>query len=112
MAKATQLVVYPVKDLEKAKEEFARLLGAGPYVDELYYVGYRIEGWEIGLDPHGSSNGPIAYWETEDIAARVDELRSVGWQVTSDAKDVGGGLLVAQLTDSNGNTIGLRQDSK
>ena len=111
MAKA-QLVVFPVKDLEKAKEQFTQLLGVGPYVDGPYYVGYRTEGREIGLDPNGSSNGPIAYWDTEDISARVDELRSVGWQVTSDAKDVGAGLLVAQLTDSDGNTIGLRQESK
>jgi predicted enzyme related to lactoylglutathione lyase len=111
MAKAAQLVVYPVKDLENAKELFTQLLGASPYVDGPYYVGYRSEGREIGLDPHGASNGPIAYWDTEDIAARVEELRSAGWQVTSDAKDVGGGLLVAQLTDSNGNTIGLRQNT-
>ena len=111
MEKAAQLVVYPVKDLEQAKDLFTQLLGADPYVDGLYYVGYRTEGREIGLDPHGSSNGPIAYWGTEDIAAKVDELRSVGWQVSSDAKDVGGGLLVAQLTDSNGNTIGLRQNA-
>jgi predicted enzyme related to lactoylglutathione lyase len=86
-------------------------LGAGPYVDGPYYVGYRTEGREIGLDPHGASIGPIAYWETEDIAASVNQLRSAGWQVTSDAKDVGGGLLVALLTDSNGNTIGLRQNA-
>ena len=111
MAKA-QLVVYPVTDLEQAKEQFTQLLGTGPYVDGPYYVGYRTEGREVGLDPHGSSNGPIAYWETADISAKVDELRAVGWRVTSDAKDVGAGMLVAQLTDSNGNTIGLRQDSK
>ena len=111
MAAAAQLIVYPVNDLGKAKEQFTQLLGAGPYVDEPYYVGYRTEGREIGLDPRGSSNGPIAYWETEDIAAKIDELRSAGWHVTSDAKDVGGGLLVAQLTDSNGNTVGLRQNA-
>jgi predicted enzyme related to lactoylglutathione lyase len=111
MAEAAQLIVYPVKDLEKTKDQFTQLLGSDPYVDGPYYVGYRTEGREIGLDPHGSSSGPIAYWETEDIAARVDELRSAGWQVASDAKDVGGGLLVAQLTDSNGNTIGLRQNA-
>jgi hypothetical protein len=28
--------------------------------------------------------------ETEDIGARVAELTGVDWQVTSDAKDVGG----------------------
>ena len=85
------------------------MLGTEPYVDSPYYVGYRTEGREIGLDPNGSSNGPIAYWETEDITGTIDELRSAGWQVASDANDVGGGLLVAQLADNDGNTVGLRQ---
>jgi predicted enzyme related to lactoylglutathione lyase len=112
MAQATQLVVFPVKTLERGKELFTQLLGEAPYVDGPYYVGYRTEGREIGLDPHGSSNGPIVYWDTADIAARIDKLRAAGWHVASDAKDVGGGLLVAQLADSNGNTIGLRQEAK
>jgi predicted enzyme related to lactoylglutathione lyase len=107
-----QLIVYPTKDLEKAKQIFTSLLGAEPYVDSPYYVGYRSDDREIGLDPNGSSNGPIVYWDTEDIAARVAELTSAGWQVTSDAKDVGGGMLVAQLSDGNGNTIGLRQSPR
>jgi predicted enzyme related to lactoylglutathione lyase len=111
MAEA-QLIVYPTKDLEKAKKLFTSLLGTEPYADAPYYVGYRMEGREIGLDPHGSSSGPIVYWETEDIAARVAELTGVGWQVTSDTKDVGGGLLVAQLSDGNGSTIGLRQSPR
>ncbi|MCA1735260.1 MAG: VOC family protein [Actinobacteria bacterium] len=105
-----QIVVYPVKDLEKAKKLFTQLLGADPYTDASYYVGYRVEDREIGLDPDGSSNGPIVYWRTDDIAARVEGLRSAGWEVTRDANDVGGGLMVAQLADSDGNTIGLRQE--
>jgi predicted enzyme related to lactoylglutathione lyase len=108
----TQLIVYPTKDVEKAKKLFTSLLGTEPYVDSAYYVGYRTDRREIGLDPNSSSSGPIAYWDTEDIAAKVAELTGVGWQVTSDAKDVGGGLLVAQLSDGNGSTIGLRQSTR
>jgi len=105
-----QLVVYPVKDLEKAKKLFAQLLGADPYTDAPYYVEFRTDDREIGLDPNGSSKGPIVYWRTDNIAARVEELRSAGWEVTRDANDVGGGLMVAQLADSDGNTIGFRQE--
>jgi predicted enzyme related to lactoylglutathione lyase len=104
-----QIVVFPVKDLDKAKEQFTKLLGSDPYVDSPYYVGYKTGGPEIGLDPHGASNGPIAYWDTKDINGRLADLRSAGWEVVSEPRDVGGGLQVAQLTDSNGNTIGLRQ---
>jgi predicted enzyme related to lactoylglutathione lyase len=104
-----QIIVYPAKDLEKSKKLFSSLLGTEPYADAPYYVGFRTEGREVGLDPHGSSSGPIAYWETDDIAEKVAELTGAGWQVTSDAKDVGGGLLIAQLSDGDGSTIGLRQ---
>jgi predicted enzyme related to lactoylglutathione lyase len=105
-----QLIVYPTKDAEKAKKLFTSLLGTDPYVDQPYYVGYRTDGREIGLDPNGASSGPIAYWVTEDITAKVDELKDAGWEVTGDPRDVGGGMLVAQLSDDNGNTVGLRQN--
>ena len=108
MAKA-QLLVYTTKDVEEAKKLFTSLLGTEPYIDGPDYVGYRTEGREIGIDPNGSSSGPIAYWQAEDIAAKVAKLTGVGWQVTSDPKDGGGGMLVAQLSDGNGSTIGLRQ---
>src|SRR5262249_18294682 len=111
MAEA-QLIVYPTKDVEKAKKLFTALLGTEPYVDSRYYVGYRTEGREIGLDPHGSSSGPIAYWEIEDIAAKVAELNGAGWQGTSDGREVGGGMLVALLSEGNGSTIGLRQSPR
>jgi predicted enzyme related to lactoylglutathione lyase len=107
-----QLIVYPITDVERAKRLFTTLLGTEPYAEAPYYVGYRTEGLEIGLDPNGSSSGPIAYWETEDIAAKVAELTGAGWQVTSDARDVGGGMLIAQLSDDHGSTIGLRQSPR
>ena len=104
-----QLTVYPTKDVETAKKLLSSLLGTDPYADSPYYVGFRTEGREIGLDPHGSSSGPVAHRETDDIAAKVAELTGAGWQVTSDARDVGGGILVAQLSDGTGSTVGLRQ---
>ena len=109
MAISAPLIVYPAKDLDKAKALFSSLLGVDPYADAAYYVGFRTENGEIGLDPQATSAGPIAYWETDDIAAKIDELNSAGWQTTSEARNVGGGMLVAQLSDGSGNTIGLRQ---
>lgn len=105
-----QLIVYPTKDIAKARQLFTTLLGVEPYVDQPYYVGFRTDAREIGLDPQGSSSGPIAYWDTDDVAASVAELTGAGWQVTSEPRDVGRGLLVAQLSDGNGSTIGLRQE--
>jgi predicted enzyme related to lactoylglutathione lyase len=105
----TRLVVYPVKDLAKAKTLYGELLGVEPYADAPYYVGYKTGDLEIGLDPHGLSGGPIAYWEVADIRARLQQLIEAGAVADQDVKDVGGGLLIATVKDSDGNTLGLRQ---
>ena len=109
MSEGVALLVYPVKDVDAAKKLFTALLGAEPYADTPYYVGYRVGDQEIGLDPNSKSQGPIAYWETDDIKARLAELVDAGAELAQSPKDVGGGLLVAQVKDANGNIIGFRQ---
>ena len=51
MAKSIKLLVYPVKDIGKAKTFYSEFLGVEPYVESPYYVGYRIGDLEVGLDP-------------------------------------------------------------
>ena len=109
MAQGIGLVVFPAQDLAAAKALYTRLLGVAPYVDEPYYVGYRVGDQEVGLDPHGNTPGPIPYWETADIASTIDELVAAGASERDAVRDVGGGLLVASVTDPAGNVIGLRQ---
>jgi len=43
MTNAVQLIVYPVRDLEKAKRQFMEPLGPGPIVAGLESVGYRTD---------------------------------------------------------------------
>ena len=45
-----QTIIYPVKDITQAKALFSTLLGVGPYMDEAYYVGFRVGDQDIGLD--------------------------------------------------------------
>jgi predicted enzyme related to lactoylglutathione lyase len=109
MNQGMRLLVYPVKDIAKAKAFYSELLGVEPYADAPYYVGFRIGDMEIGLDPHGRTEGPIAYWEVKDIRARLRELLDAGAKVDQDVKDVGGGKLIALVKDADGNTLGLTQ---
>jgi predicted enzyme related to lactoylglutathione lyase len=104
-----RLLVYPVKDIAKAKTFYSELLGVEPYADAPYYVGFRTGDLEIGLDPHGRPEGPIAYWEVKDIRARLRELLEAGAKADQDVKDVGGGKLIALVKDADGNTLGLMQ---
>ncbi len=110
MANRRRLVVFPTKNPDATKKVFSTLLGTEPYVDQPYYVGFRTEGLEVGLDP-SATGGPVCYWDVEDIEASVQALVASGATVHEAAHDVGGGLQVAKVEDPDGNIIGLRQGS-
>jgi predicted enzyme related to lactoylglutathione lyase len=106
-------VLHPVSDLAKAKEVYTALLGVPPQADESYYVGYEAAGQHIGLLPGGGPQGftsPVAYWHVPDIEAKLAEVTAAGATVKEPAHDVGGGRLVATVTDPDGNVLGLLQD--
>ena len=70
MKQGIGLLVYPVKDLARAKALYAALLETEPYADARYYVGFRVGDQEIGLDPNGHKSGmtgPVCYREVADI---------------------------------------------
>lgn len=108
MAHEVTLIVYPVTDLEKAKAFYGEFLGTDPYADSPYYVGYKLGNLEVGLDPN-STVGPIAYNDTDDIHAMLEAMVAAGAETVQEPKDVGGGLLIAQVKDADGNVIGFRQ---
>ena len=106
-------VLHPVSDLEAAKKVYTALLGIAPQADSSYYVGYEAEGQHIGLVPGGGPQGmtsPVAYWHVPDIEAKLAEVTAAGAAVNEPAHDVGGGRLVATITDPDGNVLGLIQD--
>ena len=110
MAQRIELVVYPATDLEKAKAVFNVYLGVEPYVDSAYYVGYRLGEMEVGLDPNGEA--VVGYTDVANLESSVQELLDAGATSHQEIKDVGGGLLIAQVKDANGNVLGLRQPPK
>ena len=106
-------VLHPVSDLAKAKAVYAALLGVAPQTDGEYYVGFDVAGQHIGLLPSGGPQGltsPVAYWHVPDIEAKLAEVTAAGATVKDPVKDVGGGRLVATVTDPDGNVLGLLQD--
>lgn len=106
-------VLHPVSDLEAAKAVYSALLGMPPTTDSSYYVGYEAAGQQIGLVPGGASQGmtsPVAYWHVSDIEAKLAEVTAAGATVKDSPRDVGGGRLVATVTDPDGNVLGLLQD--
>jgi predicted enzyme related to lactoylglutathione lyase len=106
-------VLHPVSDLARAKAVYTALLGVPPTADSPYYVGFEAAGQQIGLVPGGGPQGmtaPVAYWHVADIQAKLAEVTAAGATVKEPARDVGGGRLVATVTDPDGNVLGLLQD--
>ena len=106
-------VLHPVADLAAAKPVYAALLGVAPATDSPYYVGFEAEGQHIGLVPNGAQQGmtsPVAYWHVADIEAKLAEVTAAGAVLKEAAHDVGGGRLVATVTDPDGNVLGILQD--
>jgi predicted enzyme related to lactoylglutathione lyase len=106
-------VLHPVSDLARAKAVYAALLGVQPQADSDYYVGFDAAGQHIGLVPGGGPQGmtsPVAYWHVPDIEAKLAEVTAAGAVVKEAAHDVGGGRLVATVTDPDGNVLGILQD--
>ena len=50
-------VIYPAPDLDAAKAWWTAFLGADPYFDQPFYVGYDVAGYELGLLPDGALKG-------------------------------------------------------
>ena len=104
MTDGLNTIIYPVKDLARAKAMFAGLLGAEPYADTAYYVGFKDAGQDVGLDPNGHAKGmtgPVPFWHVDDI----DALRETGRylvltpeQCLEQAKAQGGMIDISPLT--------------
>jgi predicted enzyme related to lactoylglutathione lyase len=114
VTEGVKTIMYPVKDIARAKTLYGKLVGVEPYMDEPYYVGFNVEGQDVGLDPNGhrkGMTGPLAYWHVDDIKGSLKALLDAGAEAHQEVRDVGGGKLIASVKDADGNVIGLLQSA-
>ncbi len=111
MSNGVTTVIYPVKDIAKAKTLFTALLGKEPYADQPYYVGYKVGNQDIGLDPNGHKHGMTPYFQVDDIKQSLQALLGAGATTIEDIKDVGDGKLIAVVKDAEDNIVGLSQNA-
>lgn len=111
MFKKLRTVIYHVPDLTAAKEWYIKATGIQPYFDEPFYVGFDINGNELGLDPDISrlvpGNQTVSYWAVDNAGTASQKLASIGGKITDPCKNVGGAIYVAIVEDPFGNQIGL-----
>jgi predicted enzyme related to lactoylglutathione lyase len=115
MTSGIRTLIFPVRDLDRAKKLYGTLLGVDPAHDEAYYVQFNVGGLEIGLDPGGHSKGmtgPIGYWQVDDIKQSLQQLLDAGAEVQQPVTDVGGGKrFIASVKDADGNVVGIMQSA-
>lgn len=111
MIKGVRTVIYHVSNLQKAKEWYTEIFEKAPYFDEPYYVGFNIEGFELGLHPDNEGanfgNNTIAYWAVTDAHAVYKQLLEKGSIANEELRDVGGGILLGTVVDPAGNVFGI-----
>jgi lactoylglutathione lyase len=103
-------IVIPVEDLASATAFYTTAFGVEPHTDTPYYVGFNLDGQEIGINPNGDKDrmtGPVVYWSTDDLAAKVAEVEAAGGTVVRPVTQVGGGTSLALMTDPAGNQVGF-----
>jgi predicted enzyme related to lactoylglutathione lyase len=104
-------IVYTVSDLDAAKTIHRALLGTEPHTDQPYYVGFNVDGVEIGLAPRsqGGRAIPVAHIRVANLATALAEVQKAGATLVDEPRDVGGGTLIATVSDPDGNILGLIQ---
>jgi predicted enzyme related to lactoylglutathione lyase len=111
MLNKLRTVIYKVDDLAKAKQWYSALTGVLPYFDEPFYVGFDINGCELGLDPDmtgiETGNHTTSYWSVENIQAAVQKAADLEARIVSPVTNVGGTIETAIVEDPFGNWIGL-----
>ncbi len=103
-------VIYPSSNLEADTKFWAAVTGTKPYTAESYYVGFTIEGCELGLDPNAAQEGltyPVGYWNVHDTKAATEQILASGATVHAELRDVGGGMMMGTFKDLSGNIFGI-----
>lgn len=112
MLQGLRTVVFQVADLEKAKAWYATLLGAQPYFDAPFYVGFNVGGYELGLQPKdgsdaGQAQEAVTYWGVPDADAAFAALCGRGAAEYQPVRDVGGGIRLGAVRDPSGSILGI-----
>lgn len=114
MLQGLRTAIYPVApdQLDAAKRWYTQAAGVEPYFDQPFYVGFAVGGFELGLLPGAtpSTDGAQPLWGVADIEAAYAALIALGATALEPPKDVGDGILVADVRDPFGNRLGLIQN--
>ena len=104
-------VIYAVTDIDKATRWYAQVLSQEPYYAQPFYVGFKVGGFELGLDPDRTGvtqgNNAVVYWGVADDKAAHARLLALGARENKALEEVADGVFVATVVDPFGNVLGI-----
>jgi hypothetical protein len=101
-------VIYPSTDLGADKAWWSELLGKQPYVDEPFYVGFEVAGYELALLPDADpSDGALVYWGVDDVQASAQSAIASGSVEHTPVANVGDDIVTATVRTPAGTILGL-----
>lgn len=104
-------VIYKVTNLVRATAWYTTAFKQEPYFNEIFYVGFNIGGYELGLIPEegatAKADNVITYWGVENIEDAYKHFIELGATAHETPNNVGGEIMVATVKDPWGNCIGL-----
>ncbi|GAB1308539.1 hypothetical protein KH5_12220 [Urechidicola sp. KH5] len=109
--------IYKVGDITNAKKWYSKAFGIEPYFDQLFYVGFNIGGFELGLQPEeepieNKTENVVTYWGVNDINETYKKLIELGAIENEKPYNVGGEIMTATVKDPFGNIIGIIYNPK
>ncbi|GAB3491495.1 VOC family protein [Flexivirga lutea] len=102
-------VLLPTQDLAASRALYIELLGVQPSADSDYYVGFDVDGQQIGLVPGNTAVQPNLH--VDDLEASMTLVTDAGGSVVDEPREVGGGRRVAVIQDPSGARFGLIHDA-
>lgn len=101
--------MFKVKDVTKPKEWYSKAFKTQAYFDKPLYVGFNIQGFELGLQSYSSLKGDdvLSCWGVENIAVNYNHLVQLGETEHEKITPLGCELMVSSVKDPWRNIIGL-----
>jgi len=104
--------IYAVADLVAAAAWYTDVLERAPYMNEDFYVGFNVGGFELGLVPEPDAPAErdaagVAFWGVADAEAAYQRLLTLGAHDHEPVQDVGDGVKIGAVRDPFGNVLGV-----
>lgn len=101
-------LIFPTTDLSASRDWWVQALGKEPYFDESFYVGFDVNGYELGINPGAPlGNGPVAYLRTDNIVRAFSDFIDNGCTIVGGISAVGEGIRVGELRNPDGFVFGV-----